>query len=56
MKDKSGYHPHVAYTDKGQILVQIFTNEEGDIDTVALAFRENDWDTWSPPTTATTGK
>lgn len=52
MTDKSGYHPHVARTDSGQILVQIFTNEEGNIDTVALAFREHDYATWSPPVKA----
>jgi hypothetical protein len=52
MTDRSGYHPYVAHTDSGQILVSIFTNEDGSIDTVDLAFRDDDWDSWSPPTKA----
>lgn len=48
-EDKSGYHPFVAEGGGKQVLVSVFTDESGAVDVVQLAFRENTWDTWSPP-------
>lgn len=48
-EDKSGYHPFVAEGGGKQVLVSVFTDESGAVDVVQLAFRENSWDTWSPP-------
>lgn len=55
--DRSGYHPFVVSdADTGrQVLVQIFTNDDGSIDLVQLAYRENEWGSWSPPATAVRG-
>ena len=48
-EDKSGYHPFVASADPGQVLVSIFTEPDGQVGLVQLAFRKNAWDSWSPP-------
>jgi hypothetical protein len=50
--DRTGYHPHVAEADGKQVLVSIFTDADGSIDGVQLAFREDRYDSWSPPVEA----
>lgn len=56
-EDKSGYHPYVVTNpDNGnQVLVSIFTNEDGSIDVVQIAYRDDEWGSWSPPATAKKG-
>ena len=54
-EDQSGYHPFTVKADDRQVLIQIFTAEDGGIDCVQLAYREDDWDSWSPPATAERG-
>ena len=48
-EDKSGYHPFVASADPGEVLVSIFTEPDGQVGLVQLAFRVKEWDSWSPP-------
>jgi hypothetical protein len=44
------YAPYVAnLPDGGQILVQIFIDDTGVLDSVDLAFRDHPFDSWSPP-------
>lgn len=49
--DRSGYHPYVVTDEESgkQVLVQIFTNDDGSIDLVQLAYRDDQWQSWSPP-------
>lgn len=54
-EDRSGYHPYVVANDDQEILIQIFTADDGSIDLVQLAYREEPWSTWSPPVTARKG-
>ena len=54
-EDKSGYHPFVARGDGKEVLISIFTDDDGSVGAVNLAFRENSWDTWSPPMEAERG-
>jgi hypothetical protein len=55
--DKSGYHPWVVTDDSTgrQVLVSIFTDEGGGIDVVQIAYRDNAWDSWSPPASGVKG-
>jgi hypothetical protein len=44
------YAPYVGITEDGrQILVQIFTDSQGLIEVVQVAYRGDSWDTWGPP-------
>ena len=56
-EDRSGYHPFVATSpDSGaQVLIQVFTGDDGTIDLVQLATREAQWFSWGPPVTAERG-
>lgn len=54
-EDQSGYHPFVAEGDGKQVLISVFTEPDGSIGMVNLAFRESQWDTWSPPVEAVKG-
>lgn len=54
-EDKSGYHPFIARGDGKEVLISIFTDDDGSVGAVNLAFRENTWDTWSPPLEAERG-
>ena len=54
-EDHSGYHPFVAEGDGKQVLISVFTDPDGQIGMVNLAFRESQWDTWSPPVEAVKG-
>ena len=54
-EDKSGYHPFVAEGDGKQVLISVFTDPDGEVGMVNIAFRESRWDTWSPPVEAVKG-
>jgi hypothetical protein len=44
------YSPYVGITEDGrQILVQIFTDPQGLIEVVQVAYRGDSWDSWGPP-------
>lgn len=55
--DRSGYHPFVSTSPEtgAQVLIQIFTDDDGGIDLVQLATREAEWFSWGPPITARKG-
>jgi hypothetical protein len=45
-----GYQPFIAETNKGQMLIQVFTNmDTGLIETVHLAHRLDAGHSWGPP-------
>ena len=53
--NKSAYYPFVVKGGDRQVLIQVFTADDGAIDLVQLAYREDEWDSWSPPVTAERG-
>ena len=53
-EDLTGYHPFMITHPESdrQVLIQVFTDENGGIELVQMAVRESPWESWGPPVSA----
>lgn len=43
------YQPFIVHLNDMEVLLSIFTSDDGTVTSVEYAERQHSWDTWSPP-------
>lgn len=53
-EDRTAYHPFLISHPESerQVLIQIYTDEQGGIDMVQMAVRDTPWESWGVPVSA----
>jgi len=53
-EDKTAYHPFLISHPESerQVLIQVFTDQQGGIELVQMAVRNFPWESWGPPVSA----